>query len=39
VEASVNAVKPWGALDTLFIGRGSEVRGWGRQDGGSQWAA
>jgi hypothetical protein len=28
-----------GAHGTLFIGRGGEVRGRGRQDGGGRWAA
>jgi hypothetical protein len=39
VEAGVDAVKPWGALNTLFIGQGGKVRGWGRQDGSDRWAA
>jgi hypothetical protein len=39
VEASDDAVNPWGALDALFIGRGGEMRGWGRQDGGGLWVA
>jgi hypothetical protein len=39
VEAGVDAVKLWGALGALFIGRGGEVRGQGRQDGGGRWVA
>jgi hypothetical protein len=39
VEVGFDAVKPWGALGALFIGRGAKVRGSGRQDGGSWWAA
>jgi hypothetical protein len=39
VEAGDDAVNPWGALDALFIGRGDEMWGWGRQDGGGLWVA
>jgi hypothetical protein len=39
VDAGVDVVKPWGALGTLFIGQGGEVRGRGRQDSGGRWAA
>jgi hypothetical protein len=35
----MDAVEGGGAHGTLFIGRGGEVRGQGRQDGGGRWAA